>query len=553
MKENLSAMQMCIFDIDRHEIETKTEKKVFSFENKDKDRLDHYTLEAYCEDVNSYGLADVWHKINYYTLNFDAVDPFLDIDHFGELYEIGLALIDKQQKKESGQYYTPEDVASVMSTWFKELEAENICDVACGTGKLILTYLDIIGAEKAVETIQNGKLYLYDTDGVALSICKTILLKKYGKELDSQIHTVHGDFLSKKIALPENCKVICNPPYASVNKLSPDWEKTNVSVDTKELYAMFMEKILQQSKAAVIITPYSFIGGKKYYSLRLLMNEYHGSIVSFDNVPGNIFCGRKHGIFNTNTSNSVRAAITVIKNDSADKGFGVSPLIRFKTEERKALLNSRILEQFVSDRKQTVDKKNTAFVKIHKELEGVYDAWISKSNKKVKDILSPAETDHVIYVPNTCRYFTTAAHKKLNRTGMITLFVKDKGSLEFLYCFINSSFAYWWWRIFDGGITYPKGLLKEIPVLCDMLTPEDRAFFADMFREMVGMEADHTVTKLNAGEKQENIKFPPAYREKINQRILNILKCKEPYTLFDLVHANNVFDSQLHDKGEEDG
>lgn len=29
------------------------------------------------------------------------------------------------------------------------LEGEKVCDVACGTGKLILTYLDLIGEKNA--------------------------------------------------------------------------------------------------------------------------------------------------------------------------------------------------------------------------------------------------------------------------------------------------------------------------------------------------------------------------------------------------------------------
>ena len=35
-----------------------------------------------------------------------------------------------------------------MSKWFQNLEGENICDVGCGTGNLILTYLEMIGKEK---------------------------------------------------------------------------------------------------------------------------------------------------------------------------------------------------------------------------------------------------------------------------------------------------------------------------------------------------------------------------------------------------------------------
>ncbi len=545
MLRNFSTSQISFFDIcfqDDSDISDNVKTVDFLFTEEDRFRFDNYTLDDYCDDINANGLKKIWDKINYYILNCDCKNSFLDVSNFGELYEIGLALIDKQQKKDSGQYYTPGDVAFVMSSWLNELEAENVCDVACGTGKLILTYLDILGSEKAKRLICEGHLYLYDVDEVALSICKTIILKKYGKELESQIHDVHCDFLDKKVSLPDNCKVISNPPYATIGNLLPQWEMTDVALDTKELYSLFMEKIISQSVSSVIITPYSFIGGNKFYSLRLLMNDYSGFIVSFDNVPGNIFCGRKHGIFNTNTSNSVRAAITVVKNDKLEKGFRLTPLLRFRTDERTALLNCKLLESFTSDKVQIVNEKYTAYSKCHKELQNIYDTWLRISdNKTVKDIVSSERTDYVLHVPNTCRYFTTASVRKLSRTGVITLFARDKEACEFLYCLINSSFAYWWWRIFDGGITYSKGLLNKMPIFFDKLSNYDKKFFNDVFNEMINVEENYIVTKLNAGAKQENIKFPSQYREKINQRLLKILSCDEDYKLLNLVHKNNIF------------
>ena len=41
-----------------------------------------------------------------------------------------------------------------------------------------------------------------------------------------------------------------------------------------------MEKIIKQSVASVIITPYSYIGSTKFYSLRKFMNNYNGFVVS---------------------------------------------------------------------------------------------------------------------------------------------------------------------------------------------------------------------------------------------------------------------------------
>lgn len=301
------------------------------------EKFTSYKKEDYQKDVELYGLSELWDLICNYVLNFNGND-LLNVNKFGELYEIGLAIENKIQKKNNGQYYTPEDVANVMSLYFADLKGENVCDVACGTGKLILTYLDLLGKEKARSLILDKKLYLYDSDETALNICKTSILLKYGKDLEHCINIISGDFLSKEVKLPKNCKVISNPPYANIKETGFDWQNTKVLNDSKELYSCFMEKIITQSRSSVIITPYSFISGKKFYSLRQIMNNYNGEIYSFDNAPGNIFCGRKHGIFNTNTSNSVRAAITVVRSDNAN-GFKLTPLIRFKQTERKELLN----------------------------------------------------------------------------------------------------------------------------------------------------------------------------------------------------------------------
>ncbi|MBQ3825840.1 MAG: N-6 DNA methylase [Spirochaetaceae bacterium] len=323
-------------------------------------RFQKYTLTDYIADIEQNGLSQTWAWICEYVLEHGENTDFLHVKNFGEMYEIGLAVQDKIQKKNNGQYYTPEDVALVMSEWIDSLDGENICDVACGTGKLILTYLDFIGNEQAKKLIQDGRLYLYDIDSIALKICTTSILLKYGKDLKDKIHIIDGDFLSAKNNLPENCKVISNPPYAAIQQIGFDWKETQVLNDSHELYSCFMEKIIKNCNSAVIITPYSFISGAKFYSLRTILNQCNGEIYSFDNVPGTIFCGRKHGIFNTNTSNSVRAAITVLRKDNCD-GFRLTPLIRFKSTERKELLQCKMLESFLSPKRQKISQTSPAY------------------------------------------------------------------------------------------------------------------------------------------------------------------------------------------------
>lgn len=510
------------------------------------ERLNEYTLQKYIQDVETIGLEMTWNHICQFVIdNNGKVSNFLDTKNFGELYEIGLATQDKLLKKKRGQYYTPDDVAEVMSQWLKECDGSVVCDVACGTGKLILTYLDLIGYDASRELISKGNLYLYDFDNVALKICWTAIAVKYGLDIADSIHDIFCDFLDRTIVLPPDCKVISNPPYSQIDEIQDYWEHTNVLYDTKELYSAFMEKIFQQAKSTVIITPFSFISGNKFFTLRKEMCEVgNGFIVAFDNVPGNIFSGKKHGIFNTNTANSVRAAITVLSKNDKNKGFRVSPLIRFKNEERKDLLKIDVLEKILPQEYQIITTSNQSFRKIQRELQEVYKEWVAKSSYTLKDFISKNDEDYMIDIPNTCRYFTVASGRKLRRTGSITIKIHRYKEFAFAYCLINSSFAYWWWRIFDGGITYPVSLLNDMPLPYNLLTNEDKDFFANLANEMIAHQDDYIVTKMNAGAAQENIKFPDKYRIMINDKLLSILGFDLKSDIFDGIHANKFFVEQ---------
>ena len=304
-----------------------------------------------------------------------------------------------------------------------------------------------------------------------------------------------------------------------------------------------MEKIFNQATSTVIITPFSFVSGDKFFSLREQMSRVgHGFIISFDNVPGNIFCGKKHGIFNTNTANSVRASVTVMKKSGGLKGYRVSPLIRFKNEERAQLLNPTVLESTLPDNLQTVDTGNKKFEKIEKDLIEIFQNWKDKSDFKVQDILTGRNTKYFIDMPNTCRYYTTASSRKLSRKGSITMNLLSEDDFNLLYCVINSSFAYWWWRVYDGAITYPVSLLNSMPLPINLLSDDDKVFFRKTAKKLMASEKKYIVTKMNAGTVQENIKFPQKYREAINKRLLGILGFDSDGCTLNKIHKNSFFD-----------
>lgn len=504
-------------------------------------KYNNYDLNNYIKDIDCYGLKKTWHNILTKTLSKELVSKEFIVDNFGELYEIGLEHENKINKKEMGKYYTPKDVANIMSNWLLPLPGEKVCDVGCGVGNLIISYLDCLGKDKAYDLIESGNLYLYDKDDIALEICKYSLAIKYGVELLKKINTKNCDFLSRKVKLPKNSKVISNPPYYKIIEYGNDWDITKVIIDSKELYSSFIEKIIKQSVSSVIITPYSFIGSGKFYSLRTLMNNYNGFVVSFDNVPGNIFNGRKYGVFNTNKGNSVRAAITVVENKKNVKGFRFSPLIRFKTEERNLMLNNDYLYNLINDRYQLVNAKRKSYYKCHKELLKVLDLWEEKSNKKMGSLIDSNEGIK-LYVPTTCRYFTVGSKKELIRDGKRIINVKEKENYNYVYCMLNSTFAYWYWRLYDGGINCPLTIINSIPVFYDLFSEKQKETLNEIAEEMQQKEKNYLVYKMNAGKKQENIKFPVEYRDRINKLFFEVLGINEKTIILNKIHSSSLFE-----------
>lgn len=508
-----------------------------------------YLINDYIKDIDKKGLKKTWHTILSKTMAKEFDTELFNIDNYGELYEIGLEHENKIDKKEMGKYYTPKDIALVMSRWLEPLEGENICDVGCGVGNLILSYLEVIGKEKAYNLINNGNLYLYDMDDIALEICRYSIAMKYGKELLKRIKVKHCDFLSQKIRLPKESKVISNPPYYKITNFSDDWKITKVIIDSKELYSAFIEKIIKQSKSSVIITPYSFIGSGKFYSLRQIMNNYNGFVVSFDNVPGNIFNGRKYGIFNSNKGNSVRAAITVVENKKDVKGFRFTPLVRFKTEERSRMLKNDYLYSLLNDRYQIITSKRRNYYKCHKDLLKVLDSWEALSEQKMGNIID-SKYGKEIYVPTTCRYFTVGSKKELIRDGKRIIHIPDDEKYNYVYCMLNSTFAYWYWRLYDGGINCPLTIINSIPIFYDKLTKFQKEEINKIAEEMQENENKYLVYKMNAGKSQENIKFPIEYRNRINKVFFDVLGIKKDISIFNKVHSSSLFNESEYDNNE---
>ena len=489
-----------------------------------------FTLGEYESLVLKYSLSEVWDALIQLLKELGIEEfgnKYVDFYDIGRLYEIGLAVENKYSKKEAGKYYTPKDVSDLMAELLIENSNINhIADVGCGCGNLIIEVLQKIKdkSDLLFKTISH-EIYIYDLDKTAIKICKARISVLFNLH-ENSIHAVCGDFLSKKAKIPENCYIISNPPYSQIKVIDSGWEFKSAITESKDLYVGFIEKMIRNAKKAVIVSPQSYIVGSKFSGIRKILFESGcGEIYSFDNVPGTLFNGRKQGVFNTNTANGVRASILVF-NKSEAKGYHLTHLIRFKTDEREKIININ----YVKNQLGLVAQDLTCPLKCFKELEDfVYSV---RSNKTFEDLvekrISEQNTKYCIHINSSARYFIVGSAKELNRNGNIDVYAKDEESFYLLYALLNSSYAYLWWRMFDGGILVPKNLLLQIPL------PKKCTFdshIVDYCKEMIRNESKYLVYKKNAGIMQESIKFPNKYREELNKMMFGDV-------CFELIHSN---------------
>lgn len=506
-----------------------------------------FDILSFQRQVQTCGFANFWNQfiqtyvnklrpdleITPSNLDINITNECFSLDNIGELYEIALECTNKISKKELGQYFTPQDTADFMARKLRGLLSadDNIADVCCGTGNLIIALLKQMPGEQALNLILNRKIWLYDLDEYAmkLAVMKLAILFVPKGDTDtynnfsSYINCVTGNFLCDTIMLPGNCAVISNPPYGKLPHGTSLWFDCETYA-TNEMFAVFMEKIAKQSKVSVIISPQSFLGSAKFSTLRRVLAKFGGKVYAFDNVPASIFNGKKHGIFNTNSANSVRAAITVI--DNKNKGFRTTPLIRFKNCERDVLFCS--LDKFVGN---VVYNNATAWLKVPKPLE-VLVKRLNDSKCRVSDLISSTPNAYKLTVPSTPRYFVTASAKDLNRGGAIEIYARDQEAFDRLYVLLNSTISYLWWRICDGGITITKDTLLNIPV------PDIRADLAAIVQEGKNLENSCIKIKVNAGKSNENVKFPDAYRKRLNKCMLDVLDNVDTEIALYALHGN---------------
>lgn len=434
----------------------------------------------------------------------DLIDG-LSISEVNVLYEFSLAHVDRSSRRSQGQFFTPDDVARFLAERAAAMPTGIWIDPCCGIGNL--SYW-LAAAQPDPAEFLAERLILVDRDPLALRIARALLAIEFGLA-EAQYRTLSrhsrvADALTDP--LPPFDYALMNPPYVIVPR-----DDRFESATARDLYAYFLERMTTLARSGIVaLTPQSFTSGRKFAALRrLLVRRLEAmDVYCFENVPDSVFRGVKFGSLNSNHVNSTRAAVLVgrIGSAGAPRRHRITPLLRWRASERTQLFASAddFLTELQPDELRAFPKVGAALVPLHRALVGCPTT--------IGDLTGAEPTGFALDVPLTPRYFLSAVKRVLQRGHAHRLFFATAADRDRAYLVLNSSLAYWWWRVYDGGITVSKGLLLSVPVPFEAADPT-------LVAALERSERENLVVKRNAGRQNENVKHPWRLLRDLNRAV----------------------------------
>lgn len=418
----------------------------------------------------------------------------LSIGEVGACYEALLARLDRGRRRDSGQFFTPDDAARFMAVQSTGFPAGVWLDPCCGVGNLSW---HLAGAQADPAAFIKTHLVLVDEDETALVSAVALIGTQYAAPGDGEAvrslreRAVRRDFLSRA-RLPDHDFVIANPPYAK----APE-RRGYETGRCRDLFAYFMERVVKESRGFIAVTPASYLSAPKFALLRNVLDRESsgGEVVVFDNVPDTLFRGYKFGSHNTSKTNFVRAAVTVCAPEM--HGWRVTPIIRWQAADRTVMFQQ--CQELLEPRRIG---PHGEWVKVPPSLGTVWDGLASET-QTLADLVVDEETEFRLDVALTPRYFVSATYRGLDRTSKAVLHFATPEDCGRAAIVLNSSIPYLWWRALDGGVNLPRRVLFSVPI------PAGVRFDAHLVARLRQSEDENLVVKLNAGRINENVKHPP--------------------------------------------
>ena len=212
---------------------------------------------------------------------------------FGEIYET--ILKELQDKKSSGEYYTPRSVTDFMAKMIEPKIGETMADLACGTGGLITSWLKEL--HKKVKTVADEEAYASSIYGIEKKQFPYMLAITNMLLHDLDVPQIFHDntLLRDVLDYTDDEKfdvILMNPPYGGSEKedVKSHFPDDLASSETADLFMSVIMYRLKKNGRAAVILPDGFLFGTDNAKVNIkkkLLNEFN--LHTIIRMPSSVF------------------------------------------------------------------------------------------------------------------------------------------------------------------------------------------------------------------------------------------------------------------------
>ncbi|WP_426261793.1 hypothetical protein [Sphingomonas sp. DC1100-1] len=405
-----------------------------------------------------------------------------------------------EQRKASGSYYTPSDVAghfwdlffrhhriSDLASLLAFTSSNDLVEPSAGSGMFVFSFLRKAASLGATpDSLGSLRFHVIDINLSAL---------RFFAEQMRQIEAAVGvrfvgvgpsqnDFLEwTKTTHIENAVFVGNPPFIT-NPRGHSW---------RNLYADFVAAMLQYRsvKGVSLILPLSVCFSRDYAALRdMIRNARMGiSASSYDNIPDCLFKAGKPDSTNTNRANSQRCTILNLGGPDPDVREA-SALLSWSARERGAVLSSVPDFRPIQDSDQTGQLPRPASDALSSYMES------AKGARPLRAMLSKIGRP-VFAVGGVARNYIGIRDIDMPGPGSIPIKAASEDERGIILQILSSALFYDYWRTYGDGFHVTVDLIERFPVTQDLMERFARNLVHA--RQIWADRAAYAKEKLNSG------------------------------------------------------